>query len=306
MLFDATERESDHVYFQKLKKPTFRPDIVAWCEATYERARNLLDSDFPTVFRRETPQRISELLFSAAFLDAGWQPLDRIPGFDLAFQMENGRLLVEITTPEPHSSDTWTEVRKNGITLYRADENTMDAALRRLTSSFATKASKIRERCEKGDISKSDYIVIAISGFRLNQETPFPPEIGGPVPDFAKAFLPIGAQYVNIQIGNESNIPSGGGWKFKPTIDQAGKNPVDRDFFLRPEFNHIHAVAYTPLRFSAPICPIMECEALHNPMACAKDRAVPLRLGSEYGVEVGENEFSIGPLSSIRRGGAEE
>ena len=296
MLFDGTELETDHRYFRNLGKTEFRPDVAAWCDATFERAQLLLDDDFSTRFRRETPQRISELLFAAAFLDAGWEPRDRVPGFDLAFTMGEGRLLVEITTPEPHSSDTWKEERGEGYTSWSTDAKTEDAALRRLTSGFATKAEAIRKHCEAGEITKSDYVVIAISGFRLRQEAPFAPEIGGPVPDFAKAFLPIGSQYVTFRMGDDSNSPIDGGWQFKATIDQEGKQPVDRDFFLRPEFQHIHAVAYTPLHFGEPISPIKECAALHNPMARSKDQIVALRMGCEFGVEIGEGEFSIGPL----------
>lgn len=176
------------------------------------------------------------------------------------------------------------------------DAKTEDAALRRLTGSFATKAEAIRKHCEAGEIAESDYVVIAISGFRLSQETPGAPEIGGPVPDFAKAFLPIGSQYVTVRLGDDSDTPMDGGWKFKATIAQEGKQPVDRDFFLRPEFQHIHAVAYTPLHFGEPISPTNECAALHNPMSRSKDQAVALGMGCEYGVEIGESEFSIGPL----------
>lgn len=296
MLFDGTELETDHRYFRNLGRTDFRPDIAAWCEATFERAKMLLDDDFPARFRRETPQRVSELLFAAAFLDGGWEPLGRVPGFDLAFVMGAGRLLVEITTPEPHSSDTWTEEKGDGYTSWSTDAKTEDAALRRLTSGFATKAEAIRKHCEAGKIAEGDYVVIAISGFRLSQEAPVAPEIGGPVPDFAKAFLPIGSQYVTFRVGNDSDTPLDGGWQFKATIDQEGKQPVDRDFFLRPEFQHIHAVAYTPLHFGEPISPIKECAALHNPMSREKDQAVALGMGCEYGVTIGDGEFSIGPL----------
>jgi hypothetical protein len=122
MLFDGADHERDHRYFRNLGKTDFRPDIAAWCEATFERAQMLLDDDFASRFRRETPQRISELLFAAAFLDAGWEPLGRVPGFDLAFRMGDGRLLVEITTPEPHSSNTWTE--KKGAMATRFGQQT--------------------------------------------------------------------------------------------------------------------------------------------------------------------------------------
>lgn len=297
MLFDGTDLGTDHRYFQNLRKTDFRPDIAVWCEATFERAHMLLDDDFRARFRRETPQRISELLFAAAFLDAGWEPLGRVPGFDLAFKLGKGRLLVEITTPDPHSPDTWTEEKGAGYTSWSTDAKTEDAALRRLTGGFATKAEAIRAHCEAGNIGAADYVVVAISGFRLSQESPAAPEIGGPVPDFAKAFLPIGSQYVTVRLGDVSDAPLDGGWHFKATIDQEGKNPVDRDFFLRPEFQHIHAVAYTPLHFGEPISPVKECAVLHNPMARSKTDAIVLGLGCEFGVEVGENEFAISPLN---------
>lgn len=296
MLFDGNELATDHAYFQNLGNPNFRPDVAAWCEATFERAQTLLDHDFPARFRRETPQRISELLFAGAFLDAGWEPLARVPGFDLAFAMGDGRLLVEITTPESHSSNTWTEEKGDGYTVWSTDAKTEDAALRRLTSGFATKAEAIRKHYEAGEITEADYVVVAISGFRLSQEAPVAPEIGGHVPDFAKAFLPIGSRYVTVRIRDESDTPLDSGWQFKATIDQEGKQPVDRDFFLRPEFQHIHAVAYTALHFGEPISPVHECAALHNPKARSKDQAVVLRLGCEYGVEIGDGRLSIGPL----------
>jgi hypothetical protein len=298
MLFDGTDLETDHRYFRNLGKTDFRPDIAIWCEATFDRAHMLLDSDFPARFRRETRQRISELLFASAFLDAGWEPLGRVPGFDLAFNMGEGRLLVEITTPEPHSAETWTEEKRDGFTLWSADDKTEDAVLRRLTNGFATKAEAIRKHCDADEISAADYIVVAISGFRLNQESPVAPEIGGPVPDFAKAFLPIGSRYVTLRLGDDFDTPMHSGWQFKATIDQEGKNPVDRDFFLRPDFQHVHAVAYTPLHFGQPISPVDECAALHNPMARTKEGAIALGLGCEYVVDIGENEFSIGPLNA--------
>jgi hypothetical protein len=296
MLFVGAEAETDHRYFTNLRKTEFRPDVAEWCEATYARAQALLDADFPSRFRRETPQRISELLFAAAFLDAGWEPIGRVPGFDLAFKHQEGRLLVEVTTPDPHGPDTWTEEERDGFTVTTSDARTMDAALRRLTAGFANKADAIRKRCEAGEISEADYLVVAISAFRLAQEASHAPEIGGPVPDFVKAFLPIGSRYVRVRIGEGSDTPMGGGYEFKGTIDQEGKAPVDRNAFLRPEFAHIHAVAYTPLHFGEPISPLKECAALHNPTAGARDAAVRFGWECEFGVDVGEDKFSLRPL----------
>lgn len=296
MLFDGAVAETDHRYFRNLSKGNFRPDVVEWCEEPFARAQALLDDDFPARFRRETPQRMSELLFAAAFLDAGWEPLGRVMGFDLAFKLGGGRLLVEVTTPDPHPPDTWTEEEHNGFTITTSDAKTMDAALRRLTAGFANKATAIRKRLDAGEISQADYVVVAISGFRLAQEASHAPEIGGSVPEFVKAFLPIGPQYVTVKIGDGPDKPMGGGYAFRATIDQDGKAPVDRNAFLIAEFAHIHAVAYTPLHFGEPISPMKECAALHNPTARPRDAAVPLGWECEFGVDVGEKEFSLGRL----------
>jgi hypothetical protein len=296
MLFAGEAAADDHRYFKNLGKTEFRPDIATWCEETYARAEGMLDPDFPVRFRRETPQRISELLFAAAFLDAGWEPLGRVHGFDLAFRLGEGRLLVEVTTPDPHSPDTWREERGPGHTLWATDEKTEDAALRRLTSGFFEKSKRVRALGDAGVISDSDYVVIAISGFRLQQETPRAPEIGGPVPDFAKAFVPIGSQYLTFQVCAEDSVPTDSGWEFNASIEQNGKTSIPRDAFLRPDFQHIHAVAYTPLLFGEPITPIKECAALHNPMARPKDKATRLGLGLEYAIEIADDGFSIGPL----------
>ena len=300
MLFDPEPSETDHRAYGNLRKTDFRPDVRDWCEATFARAQAMLDDDFPDRFRRETPQRLSELLFAAAFLDAGWKPIERVMGFDLAFALDGDRLLVEVTTPEPHSPDTWTEEKGDGWTSWSTNATTEDAALRRLTGGFASKAEAIRKRCDAGEIADGDYVVIALSGFRLSQETPNAPDIGGPVPGFSKAFLPIGSQYVTVRVGEDQKDyePLDGGWHFKGTIDQEGKNPVDRDAFLRSDFEHIQAVAYTPLHLGLGegLAPIKECAALHNPMARSKNNAVKLGLGAEFGVEISDNEFSIGPL----------
>jgi len=296
MLFEGDGLETDHRYFTNLRDTEFRPDITKWCETTYTRAKSLLDEDFPARFRRETPQRMSELFFAAAFLDAGWEPIARIPPFDFAFAMGSGRLLVEVTTPDPHSSTTWREKKGDGYKVWSADEKTEDAELRMLTGSFNSKAGKIKDHLDKAQITKADYVVIALSGLRLNRETPRAPDIGGPMPSFAKAFLPVGSQYVTILLGEGSGKPTDSGWQPKETIDQEGRTTVARDAFLRPEFQFIDAVAYTPLHFGEPISPIAECAALHNPMARTKDQAIRLGLGLEYAVEVRKGDFSIGPL----------
>lgn len=295
MLFTNQEFSTDHAIYRNLRN-NFRPDVVSWCEATFERARNLLDKDFIDRFRQQTPQRLSELWFAGAFLDAGWQPLARVVGFDLAFSLGSGRLLVEITTPDPHSRDTWTETKGDGYKIYEFDDRTKEAALRRLTGGFLSKACAIRERLSAGEITESDYVVIAISGFQLSQNTPYSPWAHGVVPDFAKAFLPVGSRHVVVAVDDPDGKPVDLGWQFKATLEQKGKVPVDRNAFLRKDFQHIHAVVYSPLHLGEPLSPIAECGALHNPMARPKDQAVPLGMGHEYGVELGDDHFSISPI----------
>ncbi len=64
-------------------------------------------------------------------------------------------------------------------TLWSTDDKAEDAALRRLTGGFATKAEAIRKHCEAGNINKADYVAVAISGFRLSQELPVAERLAG-------------------------------------------------------------------------------------------------------------------------------
>jgi hypothetical protein len=256
-----------------------------------------LDDDFGDRFRRDTAHRFSELFFASAFLDAGWHPTERVKGFDLAFRHGEGRLLVEITTPDPPPPNSWqTEVHDNGTTVWSADETSEDAALRRLTGGFASKAELIRKL---DPLEDSDYVVVALSGLRISQETPIAPEIGGPVPQFAKAFLPIGSRYVTFQLGEhpDEDTARDSGYLFKATIEQSGKAPVDRDFFLRPDFEHIDAVAYSPIHFGGPDDgppqPARQCAVLHNPMSKRAREPMRLGIGDEYSARVEQHQFTL-------------
>lgn len=295
-LFASNPKDTDHRFYRNLGSKSFRPEIREWCDKAYGRSCDLLDTDFCERFRRDTPQRFSELFFAEAFLEAGWDPIDRVKGFDLAFRQGEGRLLVEITTPDPPPPDSWHSEVRNGATIWSADETSEDAALRRLTGGFASKAELIRKQSSLED---SDYVVIALSGLRMSQETPIAPEIDGPVPQFAKAFLPIGSRYVRFRLGDrpDKDEATESGYLFKATIDQSGKTPVDRDFFLRPDFEHISAVIYSPLHFGGPSDgppkPIEQCAVLHNPMSKRGSEPVKLGLGHEFGVSVEENQFTL-------------
>jgi hypothetical protein len=297
-LFEAEPTDADHSGYKHLRSTEFRPEIRDWCEAVYPRVAGLLDEGFCDIFRRELPQRLSELFFAAAFLDAGWEPIDRVTGFDLAFRLGEGRLLVEITAPAPQEPDTYVTEERDGFTLWSTDASSEDAALRRLTGCFKSKADRVQKLVDSGAVTDKDYVVIAISGLRLNQETPLAPDIGGDLPDFAKAFLPIGSRYVTIQVGlGAKDEPIGGGYEFKATIEQEGKAPVDRNFFLRPEFQHIDAVAYTPFHVGGPgdgpPQPIRQSAVLHNPSAKRGKDPLKLGMGEEYRVHVDDDRFRL-------------
>ena len=296
-LFDAEPGDTDHRAYGNLRSTKFRPDIRDWCEAIYPKVADQLDADFPDRFRRELPQRLSELFFAAAFLEAGWESIGRIKGFDLAYRLGEGRLLVEITAPAPPAPDTYVTEDGDGFTLWSTDESSEDAALRRLTGGFASKAELIRKLPE-GSVTDDDYVVIALSGLRLSQETPSCPDIGGDVPQFAKAFLPIGSRFVTFQLGEGSDgTPTKGGYQFKETIDQKGMTAVDRNFFLGPHFQHIDAVLYSPFHLGGPDDgppqPARQCAVLHNPTAKRGTNPIRLKIGDEYRVSVEDSQFTI-------------
>jgi hypothetical protein len=298
-LFGPEPTERDHPYYINLRKGSFRPDIKDWCDQAYAKATPLLDKNFCQEFRLSTPHRFSELFFAMAFLEAGWEPVERVKGFDLAFKVGEGRLLVEITTPDPPSSETWHSEVKDGVSLWSADESSWDASLLRLTGGFKSKADNIRKLIADGVVKDQDYVVIALSGFRLSQETPTAPEDGGDLPDFVKAFLPIGSRYVTIRIGEGAeNQPTEGGYLYKGTIERDGKSPVPRDFFLQADFRHIDAVAYTALHVGGPgdgpPRPGKQCGVLHNPMS--KKKLVKVGIGNENTVKIEDDRFTLEPI----------
>jgi hypothetical protein len=260
----------------------------------YDRHKAQLDRDYLTNFRRETPKRVSELFFAAAFAEAGWDPAARVTGFDLAYHAEHGRILVEVTTPAAPPPGSWTEEVKDGVTLYSGDSNTTEAALLRLTTGFVSKANQIKNRLDACPELARDYKVIALSGFQISQETPFAPSSNGNVPDFIRAFLPIGDMYARFPVGPGSDEREvEWGYQSSPEIRKETGSTVARTAFLDPLFPHVDAVAYSPVNLLGLKNPRWQVGVLHNPTGARLDGERDLGMGNEYFVTIEAETFGV-------------
>lgn len=293
-LFSDEPTAACHRGYGNLRSSQVRPDIREWCEEIYQRHRWQLDEDFPKRFRRDTPKRLSELHFADAFASAGWEPISRVTGFDLAYRFGDRRLLVEVTTPDPPPSDSWGEERHNGHTIYTGDARTTEASLLCLTRGFQAKADSIRDRMRGNPALSSDYKVIGLSGFQIGQETPFTPSSSGPVPDFIRAFLPIGDQYVRFPIGPDAcERDAEWGYHCSAEIKKPSGASVARTALLDDLFGHVDAVAYSPINLLGLKNSHWQVGVLHNPNGKSGPDRVDLGMGNEYYVTLHKETFEV-------------
>ncbi|MBT2188478.1 hypothetical protein [Sphingobium nicotianae] len=294
MIFDPEPAECDHPWYATIRASENFPELRQWCQATFNEVAEQLDKDFPDRFRRELPQRISELFFAHAFAKVGWRPVARVPGFDFAYELGNGRLLVEVTTPSEQPADNYEVWEKDGISGGHVDDKSIDSALLRLTSGFCKKAEIAAERIEKGLVRENDYVVIAISGLQISQNTPVLLDSGVQIPDFIRAFLPVGPLVADVPIDKASSIQTTFRREFSAEIQKAeGKQPVKRSAFLDDAFAHIHGVAFTSLNAAAIEMSAEQIAVLHNPSAYWTSEVPRLGMGIEYEVAIEEGGFRI-------------
>lgn len=297
MLFEREPNENDHKWYGVVRASANYPDFRDWCDEVYEAAQSVLDHDFVVQFGPQMPQRISELYYADAFLRSGWKPVERVPGFDFAFELANGgRLLVEVTTPAPQDSTSWNGSSSGDFFSFSYDDAGIDAALLRLTGGFWEKSKIVQKKAEEGLVADNDYVVIALSGLRISQETPVSLEIDGAVPDFVRAFLPIGPLTATVQVGEGASDDCVWGHAYSGKIDKTGTSAVERTAFLDDMFPHVHAVAFAPLNVLTVRDNTQCIGVLHNPKApYSVDRPV-IGIGPEYRVEIGDDQFHLQKL----------
>lgn len=300
VLTGGSPLDSDHVWYRNVVDATGpgRDVREAW-ERAYDCLRPALDADFLTKFRRQTPDHAAELMFGTALLNAGWSLAPRTTGFDFTFTKAGkpGRLLVEVVTPEPPSSGAWEETPIMGGkgTFYSYDQSSRDAAMLRLTSAFCRKADVIKAAVLDGRATADDYRVIAISGVRIKQEMGLYLSACGALPEYAEAFLPIGALTVPITVPRDFSEPPKFGdarYVYSGQIPKPGRTPVERCAFLCDAFAHVDAVIFSSLLMVGSDAPEVDMSALHNPFS---ERGAPimLGLGADYTVSVSDDEFSV-------------
>lgn len=294
MLFDREPNDLDHKWYSVVRSSETFPDFRQWCEEVYERAQPLLDSDFLVQFGLQMPQRISELFYADALMQSGWKATERVPGFDFTFELPSGgRLLVEVTTPAPQPAGSWLENRNGDVFSISYDEAGIDAALLRLTHGFWEKSKIVRSKVDKGLVAQDDYVVIALSGLLISQETPVSLEINGAVPDFVRAFLPIGPLTATAKFAEGAPDKWDWGHAYSGEIVKEGRGRVERTAFVENGFSHVHAVAFTPLN-PLTVRKAAECiGVLHNPSARWSAARPTIGIGPEYEVQIEEEKFHL-------------
>lgn len=299
MLFEREPNDLDHKWYGTIRSSETFADFRQWCEEAFGRVQSVLDSDFPVQFGPQMPQRVSEMFYADALMQSGWKATGRVPGFDFAFELPSGgRLLVEVTTPAPQAAGRWTENRNGDVFSFSYDEAGIDAALLRLTHGFWEKSKIVQAKVDEGLVKEDDYVIVALSGLRISQETPVTLEIDGAVPDFVRAFLPIGPLTATVRFGEGVSDKWDWGHAYSGQIDKEGSGKVERTAFLGDRFPYVHAVAFTPLE-PLTVRRAAECiGVLHNPSArWLADRPV-IGIGPEYQVQIEEEQFHLVRLKS--------
>lgn len=299
MLFEREPNDLDHKWYGTIRSTVTFADFRHWCEEAFGRVQSVLDSDFSVQFGSQMPQRVSELFYADALIQSGWKATERVPGFDFTFELPSGgRLLVEVTTPAPQAAGSWTEDWNGDFHSFSYDEAGIDAALLRLTHGFWEKSKIIKAKVDNGLVNEDDYVIVALSGLRISQETPVTLEIDGAIPDFVRAFLPIGTLTATAKFGEGVSDKWVWGHAYSAQIDKKGGGKVERTAFLENRFPYVHAVAFTPLDPLAVRKAANCIGVLHNPSAKWIANRPLIGIGPEYRVQIEEDQFYLLRLES--------
>lgn len=289
-LFSGSLQTTDHRWYRRLASPSSERSVAlrAFCLDAYRTFADVLDADFVSKFRNNTPAHFSELFFAQAFHQAGWESAGRVNRVDLAFKLPDGkgRLLVEVTTPRADDKIGIERRESGSFTFISMDGRARQASLLRLTSAFKSKADDYLAGLKSGSISGDDFKVIAISGLKINQEGGCAPKHFGLPPCFSEAFLPIGRMYVPVRFAGGAAKFGRLSFAYDDKIAKPVGLPVDRDAFISGSFCHIDAVAYSEINLSYAERSFDQVGVLYNPTAVNYPRISNLRMAVEYHVEV--------------------
>jgi hypothetical protein len=301
MAMDLFKGEGKHPWFPRLKSSNHEisKQIRAFCNKTYSENADYLDKNFIEAFQNNTPARFSELFFLQAFKEVGWTLIDQVTGFDFAFERSDhqGRLLVEVTTPESAptlSLETIPEI--NGARSYSISNDDVDLALTRLTGAVLHKARLIDQRIADKGTHDNDYKLVAISGLPLNQESTCSIYANGLPPDYAAGFLPIGSLVVDLAIPTIGRDPVRTlGWRqdYNPTIKKSDTVEFNRDSFLTGEYPNIDAIVYSPVGLSRLDSLSVQITTLHNPTSSWVRERPLIGFEADYFSEIKDEGFIL-------------
>jgi hypothetical protein len=164
-----------------------------------------------------------------------------------------------VATNHGNKNDKVPELKPDPITNIVVRDVPSEKILIRIANSLDKKFKQYEERLKKGIIKNEEPYVIAISVGKLN----YPEEM----PRVIQATLAVGHLQLKIfenGVRLEKSIPSR---QFRPTIFKENGEPVDMQFFLRPEHSGISAIIFTNDLVLNSMEQEREVHILHNHLA---------------------------------------
>jgi hypothetical protein len=181
-------------------------------------------------------QRMSELLFGKALMDAGLKPQARPSGPDFLLEVEGSRIWIEVICPGPQGIPKDYLDRTPGTVASVPHEQ----ILLRWTSAINDKHQQLKRYLQKGTVSSSDVFVIAINGRRLS-DFPSTGFVGiSQLPYAVEAVFAIGP--LAIQIDRETLKAIKTEHQHRPLIAKPSGAKVPATVFLDPAYSGISAI----------------------------------------------------------------
>jgi len=267
-------------------------------EKLYATCAHLVDKNFSSRIRYDFPSCYSELYFCATFMKRlGLKvehPADEGPDYYLP-DLDCWAEVVTFTSGDKNKPNSISEPSAGAAFNYPKDQ-----IISRITNSFTTKAKKIFKYIENSIIKDWQRVIICISGGWIGSwRIPSYP-VGG-FPEVVEALLPIGN--IVLRMNRENMSIAERTFEFRDSVPKKKENniiePIETDYFIRPEYSCISAVIYSYANVTHSI------EAsnlgndffiLHNPLATHPLPLGSIKCGIEYKVEVDGDFINITPL----------
>ena len=223
-------------------------------------------------------QRLWEMVLAMHLIEQGFEIQSHESGPDFSFEIDEGKVWVEATAPEPCDAIRERLSRQGGSVLY-------EQILLRWTSALANKRERFLEYQKKGIVQSNDVCIIAINGHLLEESRGI-----SLLPYAVEAVFPIGplAVGINKQTLEHSNLYNSERW----SVRKPSGADVPTDSFLNRENQYISAVVGCSNCWTS-LPEYHEMSIVHNPFA--GNRFPYRRFGAkfEYVYEFGHDQDYI-------------